>query len=510
MKGDKLNLFSIFRKKIERYNQDLIVTKSNGQSYTYKANIIFAFVNYYEKIMLSNGLKKGDVILLIPDNSISSISIFFTALKIGVVTSFAPIKLNISEICSINTQLKSKILFCSNKYRYAEDLIAENKIIIYKCNEIPEESNNVTSHYDCVKMKNDEVISILFTSGSSGAPSGIMLSARSYYLNILQIGKHIELSSEDTYLQTLPFYYVAGQITSLLMPLFFGANIIISNSTDPASIYDYICNLKPTVTNIVPTLVYRLHQYIQYNMNDTKRLQHNLRICLTGGAGCSEELIQSFRSEYKINLVQGYGSTEGGCGICIANVDSSVKSVGRPLPGHEVKFINKSNLPCNANEVGEIYVKNKVMMLGYYNAPQKTQLKIKDGWYKTEDLGFFDESDYVYICGRVSEFIKRGGEKVFLPEIEETIRKCKFVKDCHLIAIHDNEFGELPLAYICLTDFDDKKYFERWIKQHLSKYKSPLIKYINEIPVNSNGKADSRYLQMIWKKEKSWKGQVSL
>ena len=137
---------------------------------------------------------------------------------------------------------------------------------------------------------------------------------------------------------------------------------------------------------------------------------------------------------------------------------------------------------------GRYIIKNNVSMIEYYEDKIRTREVLYDGWYKTRDLGYKDQDGYIYICGRKSDLIKRGGEKIYLSEIENILFKNIYIKECKVLSISDLELGELPIACVVMRDDKHRPDLMNWIKTNFSKYKTPKIIFMDEIPSTSSGK----------------------
>jgi len=496
--NDSINVFGSILESIHK-DQKIIIVEDLNQYSEFPASLLIDLAFKFTHFINKRNITQSDKIVLIPNNSISSISIFLGASKIGVITCFVPIKLSVSEITSIVRSTKCKLVMCSNSYRYRRELYTAIsqmcELIEYDDVDIPDtyiDNTNSQNSSNIIELIDSKApISILFTSGSTGAPSGVVLSQESYVLNAEQIGKFIGVKKHDKYLQILPFYYIAGQITSVLAPLLFGADLIISNNMDPSTMLFCINTLRPTITNLVPTLLYRIHNFIRNNEMNFDSDSHELRLCLTGGADCSQSIMDKFLKLYNIPVVQGYGSTEAGCGICINQIKAPrAGSVGIPLEGHEVKILKDvaGNNACDAEEIGELLIRNNVSMVEYYENADRTKNAFSDGWYCTGDLGFKDKDGYIYIYGRKSDLIKRGGEKIYLSEIENMLLKSIYVKDCKVLSISDSELGELPVACVVIRNEAHRSDLINWINNNFSKYKIPQVFFIDEIPNTPSGK----------------------
>ncbi|WP_432409118.1 class I adenylate-forming enzyme family protein [Wukongibacter sp. M2B1] len=513
---ESINLFEEIAKNIKPEQKIITLSKNIDVKRDIIESIIpaKALIDWAEeisKIMKQKGLTFGDKVLLIPASTPISIAIFLALLKLGCITVFVPMRLLPNEIVRISKYTKACYCFCSNEYSYLEDLTNQmsqtcpvSTLSISDLSEIDFKQKKHINTYDS-RLNNYNVASILFTSGTTNRPKGIVLPSRAYITNALQIGKHIKLTSQDTFLQVLPLYYIAGQITAMVNSLLHGANLVLCRKFNPEIILRAVQEVNITVTNLVPTMISRLINFMKekepHIKNSLKYKSNNLRLCLTGGAYCSEEKKQAFRDLLGTIVIEGYGSTEYGCGICLNPIEKPrPKSVGVPLYGHDLRIVDteEHNIVFSTNRIGELEVRNSTSMLGYYSYSGKMDLKRDKRWRSTGDLAYIDEEGYVYICGRTTDVIKRGGEKIFAGEIEEVLQKYPEVKDVAVIGVPDDDLGERPIAFLTGIDNNSQiKGIKEWVKSQLPYYRQPELKFINAMPLTPSGKISKNILKKL-------------
>ena len=373
----------------------------------------------------------------------------------------------------------------------------------------------------------EDVALLLYTSGTTGQPKGVMLTFGNLQSNIEAIAKENIASSKDVTIAILPFHHAYPLMVSLLVPIYLGATIIFSENLSSSSLINLIVANRVTALIGVPKLYKILHERIFKEINSipvAKRLFSlvdflgspklgkivfrklhksfggSLRYFISGGAKLDPNIAHDLYM-LGFDVLEGYGLTETSP-IVSFNVPGSIKigSVGKPIPGVEVKIA----------EDGEILVKGKNVMKGYWQRPDLTNEVIKDGWFYTGDLGYLDEDGYLYIVGRKKELIVlENGKKVIPEEIEnlilsksDIIKEVALIeKDGHLHAIIVPDFElvkekgivnlkeyitwevidkvnrELP-PYKNITDFSIRE--EELPKTRLGKIKRFLLKAPNE------------------------------
>ncbi|AEF19170.1 MULTISPECIES: AMP-binding protein [unclassified Hydrogenobaculum] len=378
----------------------------------------------------------------------------------------------------------------------------------------------------------EDIALILYTSGTTGQPKGVMLTFGNLQSNIEAIAKENIASSKDVTIALLPFHHAYPLMVSLLVPIYLGATIIFSENLSSSSLVNLIVANKVTALIGVPKLYKILHDKIFGEINNIpvakklfsfvdfvgspklgkiifkkvhKSFGGNLKYFISGGAKLDPNIAHDLYM-LGFDVLEGYGLTETSP-IVSFNVPGSIKigSVGKPIPGVEVKIA----------EDGEVLVKGKNVMKGYWQRPDLTNEAIKDGWFYTGDIGYLDEDGYLYIIGRKKELIVlENGKKVIPEEIENLIlSKSDIVKEVavieqngHLHAIIVPNFElvkekgilnlreyitwevidkvnrELP-SYKNITDFSIRE--EELPKTRLGKIKRFLLKAQDNVPLKA-------------------------
>ncbi|MCG8539328.1 MAG: fatty acid--CoA ligase family protein [Clostridia bacterium] len=452
-----------------------------------KQNLINA-TEYFIEYLLAMDVKAGDNIVLIANNSFETISIFCAIIDIGACVNIIPIKNCLSDIRILIDKILPKYIFCSHVYQQHEALLNYyfGKTLIYDSKSI----SNITGPRIISKdihrtITPDAPVSVLFSSGTTNKPKGVVLPFKAFTNNSKQIGKHIKLSYDDKYLAVLPFSFIAGQITSIFAPLHFGSDVVICDSQNITKILGVINKYCITKTNIVPTLLYqalKLDSPEKYNVS-------SLKFVLSGGSECGPKLISEIRNRFGIKIIEGYGSTETGCGNCINDVDSPVEgSVGKLLPGHQIRFVvDKDNDKC-------IAIQSDSMMLRYYDNSNP----LEDGWLITSDIGYLDEQNNLFIVGRKDDIIKCKGEKVYLTDIKKILLNHSSVHNAVVMGVDDEEYSKIPVAFVQFNEDigeNRKKEFLRWLNRRFNRVSKPDVMFVDEFPTTHSEKIDIQTLK---------------
>ncbi|HOJ52203.1 MAG TPA: AMP-binding protein [Syntrophales bacterium] len=367
------------------------------------------------------------------------------------------------------------------------EVLHEEKVAAMTLNDILE---NYPTQECLVEQDPDDPFMLLYSSGTTGLPKGILLSNR----NQMAIcrGKAMFGLAEpgDVILIILPMFHVNPLCVWTYPTIYLGLTVCIRKAFSPKEFWSVLTRYGVTTLQGVPAM----YAYV-YNIADPATIEFDklkLRLAYTGAAPMPVELIRGFKTKYGVEVIDGYGLTEAtGVSTSCSLVPENIGSIGVAFPGLEVEIMDKDNRLLPYGEKGEICVKGEAVMLGYLNNPEATAEAIKDGWLHTGDMGWMDERGYVYISGRKKEMINRGGENIYPREIEIPLEKHPAIEEVAVIGAPDPALGERVRAVIRrregfeLTAEEVKAY----LADKIAKYKIPeYIDFVQDFPRNPTGK----------------------
>ncbi|MER5942381.1 type I polyketide synthase [Streptomyces sp. NPDC001928] len=290
----------------------------------------------------------------------------------------------------------------------------------------------------------DEPAWLLYTSGTSGSPRAAVSSQRSaLWSPVACYVPRLGLSATDRVLWPLPLTYTYAHSLCVLGTTVAGASARITAAPDPAALSRLVDAYAPTVLAGVP-LTYR--QLLDTGLGAVQ----SLRLCVTAGAPSEPELREQVETRFGTPLLDGYGSTET-CGKIAMEAPDGPRTPGGsgpPLPGTDVRLVDPETGRDSAGAEGEIWVRGPGVMLGYHNRPEETADALRDGWYRTGDLGRLGEGGALTVTGRVNDRIVRGGENVDPAEVEQVLRGLPGVRDAAVVARAHPLLGEVPVAFV--------------------------------------------------------------
>ena len=346
-------------------------------------------------------------------------------------------------------------------------------------------------------VNRDDLAVLLYTSGTSGKPKGVMLSHGNIATNIDQCMKWVDLNGRDVLLGVLPQFHVFGLVVLTLLPLSRGLKVIFTAKFMPRKIVQLIKRHRPTAFMGIASMYTALLNVKEQSRDDWK----SLRFVVSGGEPLPDAVSQAFRERLGVVLNEGFGMTEtSAVSHWCRPGETRRHSVGKALPGIEVKIVDANGRVCGANEDGELRLRGANMMQGYFKLPEETANAIdEEGYLRTGDMAREDEDGFLYITGRIKEMMIIGGENVFPREIEEVLNKHESVAASAVIGVRDESRGEVPVAFVELKEgarFDETN-LRSFCREWLAQYKVPRNVYLMEqLPRNATGKIVRRELKV--------------
>jgi long-chain acyl-CoA synthetase len=343
---------------------------------------------------------------------------------------------------------------------------------------------------------------MLSTSATTGKAKGVMLSLANIRANYDSTPEWLGLTDSTVTMCALPLYNTFGLNQGINAIMVTGATMVLMPRFDAASCLRAIEKYRCTFFPAVPTMLQKL-------LDDPDAGNHDLtsiKRILTGGACVPAALLERIRAALGPDVVvmTGYGLTEGTALVSLehAQLDGAdkllrPKSIGKVLPGMELRIFDENGLPAETGKVGEIGIRGPNVMLGYFKCPEETARVLVDGWLHTGDLGYMDADDYAFLVDRKKDVIIRGGQNIYPADIEEVLYQHPAVSEVAVIGAADELLGEVPVAYVALRRVGGATAEEliARCKQELSHYKVPAaIRFLPELPKGPTGKILKRAL----------------
>ncbi len=460
-----------------------------GQFYQQAKNL----AGYFQ----AKGYKKDDIIAVDLNNSDTFMVCYFACQLGGFPILPVNTKLAAPEVEYIFTHSEAKALIYDARFKELLKQTGsafekfEDRLVVGGEDTLEAILENNSISFEQPKVSADDTAVIFYTSGTTGKPKGVMLSAANVEA-ITQIwADSLCLTTKDRMQISTPLFHCAASHCFCVPTIYSGGTVVIEEAFSPEKTLETMEKEKVTIFFGVPAMYSILLNTPKMEKVD---LSH-LRMFTYGAAPMPYELVKIVKNRYPHVKVQNlYGQTENAPGATTLKDHyalDKVGSVGEPLPMTEVQVVDEFGNPVPPGMVGEIIVKGPQVMKGYLKNEEATRHTIKNGWLYSGDLGRMDEDGLLYIVDRKKDMIIRGGENVYPVEVEEVLYEIPELLEAAVVGVPHEVYGEVPKAYAVLkqgqtlTEEDVLTY----CRQKLAKYKLPAeVVFLDTLPRNASGK----------------------
>ena len=502
------NFYQLLEKNARKYGKKPAIFEDNLKiTHSELKHYVDSFARYLE---LSAGIQKGDHVAILMQNSKEFIIALLAITKLGAVAIPVNTFLKKNEIEYILDHSDSKLLITQEKFqKELTDIFQNTKVqkIIWAGDyknfdqkNLPFDEGLSMEDYEHIQPqgKLDDVAIMVYTSGTTGKPKGVMLTYKNIFSNLVNIEKLFKLTHKDRFIVYLPMFHTFTLTATVLLPLYVGSAIVVIKSILPFSnILKQTLLKRVTIFMGVPEV---------YNALSKAKLPwyfmwfNKLRVFVSGAAPLPEATLKRMREKFpKVPLLEGYGLSEASPVVSINRLEKQKPlSVGPPLPDYQVKIVDDELMELPTGEIGEIIVKGDNVMKGYYKDPTATEETVINGWLLTGDMGYVDEEGYIYIVDRKKDLIISKGINIYPREIEEALMSHPEIEEAAVVGKKDETQGEIPVAFIKLTEGSNltEKEIRNYLKDKLANYKIPkLFYFVEDMPRNATGKILKRVLR---------------
>jgi len=476
-KGYK-TITEMFERSAKEYsNRVMSKIKRGGVWREYTFGEVLGYVRKIAEYLKEKGIKKGDFVALVSENrpewgwgylaiqwaggTVIPLDARLTDVERRFLMDFAGVK---GVICSRDYLMEMEEAKKELKFDFILSM---------------EDSDKIFEKYegiDRVELDNEDLAEILFTSGTTGSPKGVMLTHKNIMSDLEGLYQIIDVNENDVFFSILPLHHVYECTGGFLAPIYVGASVAYASSLRPNVMLEEMREIRPTVWLTVPLVLEKIYQKIIKTLNEqkgvkkvlinlmktfakerlSKRIKASLgldrvRYVVSGGAALPEWVSKGLE-DLGFPILQGYGLSETSP-ILTLNPPHSPrnKSVGLPIPGVEIRLFE-----VNERGEGEIAAKGPMVMKGYYKNEKATKEVFYDGWFLTGDIGYFDEDGYLYITGRKKAVIvTKGGKNIYPEEIENKLTESPYIEEVLVFGAINPETGEEEVQALVYPNLDE-------------------------------------------------------
>jgi len=459
------------------------------------------------------GVKSQDRVAFLDKNGIEHFEVFYGCALLNAVSVDVNWRLAAPEVAFIVNDSQAEVLIVGQEFVAILDAIV---------NDLPNVKTVIVigghpSHNDYerwvsaqsavdpkVATKPSDIAFQLYSSGTTGRPKGVMLTNDNFFALLPAARDVWGMSAKTINLVAMPLFHIggggwatAGQFT--------GAKSIIVRDINPAEILTLIEKHRITHGFLVPVLL----QFALAMPNIGTTDFSSLELIAYGASPISEAVLEGAIKAFKCPFMQVYGLTETTGVVTVLGPEDHdlssankgrLRSCGKPFTGIELRIVDsETSKDVPVGDVGEIWIRSRQIMKGYWNMPEETAKAIvKGGWFRSGDAGYFDKDGYVYIFDRVKDMIVSGGENVYPAEIENALMAHPAIADVAVIGVPDDKWGEVPMALVVRKP--DTQVTEQEIisfaRERLAGFKTPKsVDWVDALPRNPSGKILKKILR---------------
>ncbi|MGB6063612.1 MAG: AMP-binding protein [Desulfomonilaceae bacterium] len=450
--------------------------------------------------LMRMGIRPGDHVGLCAANSADWIGFYFGVLKAGAIAITLSSLLKGEELTLLLNHSKPRYVFTTDdKLDSLENLRESAGIEKTVCPQgdlsLPRLLEMGTESFRAVDRDRTDTAAVLYTGGTTGIPKGVMLSHESINAGSHNVAYYERSSETDRALCFLPFNHVFGQIHIMNATILSCGCVEILPNYDMEQVLELTSAGRATKFFAVPTIYARL-----LTVDDLKKKLGRIRYSFSAAASMAAEIVRQWKEQTGLTIHESYGMTETATAVTYNHYyHHVVGSVGTTVAGVEAQIRDTHGNRMAPGQEGEICVRGPNVLRGYLDNPEATKNAFwENGWFRTGDIGTFDENEYLYIVDRLKDMIITGGENVYPREVEEVIYTVADVQECAVVGLPDKEWGERVAVFIVPRPGREilPEGMKLYLKDRLSAFKVPKdYVVLPELPKSAAGKILKRELR---------------
>ncbi len=499
MTGTNANLYASFQHQFLQHADKVALTTTAGARYTYGSldNESARLASYLTEL----GIQAGDRVSVQVHKSPEALCLYLACLRAGFV--FHPLNTgyreNELEYYLSNAEPTAIICDASSEKlmrRLADKLNIPHLLTLNTegSGSLLDGAKKVRDEFDIVWREKDDMAALLYSSGTTGVPKGIMLTHENLLDNASSLIKYWGFTDQDVLFHALPIFHVHGLFVALGCVFLSAASMRWAAGFDAKQTVQHLPEC--TVMMGVPTYYTRLLALPEFNREVTA----NMRLFISGSAPLLEETFFQFEQRTGHRILERYGMTETNMNTSNPlNAQRKPGTVGLPLPGVEVRIVDDEGRLLPTGEIGNLQVRGKNVFKGYWKMPEKTAEDFSDdNFFNTGDKGQIDGDGYVSIVGRAKDMVITGGLNVYPKEIELVIDDMDGIRESAVFGIPHPDFGEAVVAVVVGSDMQcpPEKEIIGQLREQLASYKLPRrVMVIEDLPRNTMGKVQKNVLR---------------
>lgn len=430
---------------------------------------------------------------ILTDNTPEAVWIIHGLMQLGIETVFLNCRLTVDELLfQINDSDPGLIIYDSynavTMIELRKSLSDQTIVAVEELMEGPVAEPAIENEFAL-----DNVCSIMYTSGTTGKPKGVLQTYGNHWWSAAGSVLNIGLQDNDSWLCTVPIFHISG-LSILMRSVIYGIPVILLKKFDEKSVNRMLASGEVTIMSAVTSMISRMLSAL-----GNGQYHPAFRCLLAGGGPVPKPLLEECKGK-GIPVFQTYGMTETSSQIVTLSPGDSLRklgSAGKPLFPSQLKIM-AGDKEASPMEEGEIFVKGPNVTKGYLNREEANAASFRDGWFSTGDVGYRDGEGFVYILDRRSDLIISGGENIYPAEIEEVLLNHEAVSEAGVTGIRDEKWGQVPYAFVVATKKMDEGELVAYCRERLASYKVPKrVIQVEQLPRNGANKLLRRMLSNL-------------
>ena len=441
--------------------------------------------NRVARLLADRGLETGDRLCVYLPNRVEMIDLYLACLKLGVI--FVPLNIlyREREITHILGDAEPKAVVAAGDFPGAYP--------VWQIEQLSRAATDLAAGRPRIRLEPDDAAAIVYTSGTTGASKGAILTHNNFAANALNLLTAWQITAADRLLLSLPLFHVHGLGNGLHCWLIGGCRVRLLERFDHRQAAETFLDFRPTLMFGVPTIYVRL---LELPPETAQEIGRFMRLFVCGSAPLPAKVLEEFRTRFGHTILERYGMTETLMNISNPYVgERRPGSVGLPLPGVSARLLDSDGRPVSDGETGELYIRGPNVFPGYWRCDEATRAAFRDGYFRTGDLAVRSPDGYYTLTGRKSDLIISGGFNIYPREIEEFLLEQEEVAEAAVVGIPDRLRGEAPVAYLVARCPLDPADLERRCRAKLASFKVPhAFITVDNLPRNAMGKIQKHLL----------------
>jgi long-chain acyl-CoA synthetase len=454
------------------------------------------------KLLVANGVRKGDVVSLLLPNSVEYVIAYFACWQIGALAGPINSLLKSQEIAYVILNSEAKAWLVSSEFlpvveAVRDELRGSLRVVIPFDNEAEATSDIAETPDPQPELTPDDEAIIIYTSGTTGKPKGCLLTHGNVIANARQISSWLNFTETDRLLTMMPLFHMNAVSVTTMSALYAGGSTVVSPKFSASRFWQTISGYQITSFGSVATMLSMLLSTYPDGVPAGLKTEQ-LRFAMCGSAPVPAEVLRRFEETFNCLVIEGYGLSESTCRSTFNPPDERRRpgSCGLPI-GNDMRVVDEADCEVPQGELGEIVLRGENILKGYYKNETANATAFRNGWFHTGDIGYRDADGYYYIVDRKSDMIIRGGENIYPREIDEVLYQHPKIAGAAVVGVPDDLYGEEVAAVVVLKNGESSSEQEviEFCKARLADYKCPkTVRFVEDIPKGPTGKLLKREL----------------